>query len=483
VGFFANPASDAPKVLPGPTALQGRRKWENPYLAAITSESMRAHASSLICCIGFVLCVAAYHPGLQTPDSLAIHREAQNLAFTDWHSPVMALLWAALDHVAPSPWGLFIFLLILYWGALYLLAGAASRIDQRIAPLMLVLGFMPFAINLAGTLLKDTLLAESWLMCSALAFGSETSRRRMSIGRKVAAWTFFQIGSWARPNAIFAAVPLGLYLLESGRAFGLWKRGLFAVFLMAEIWCGNWLITYPILHAEKTHLFSVLLTFDLGGISHYSGKNYFPGSWTPEESARIVSSCYTPEAWDTYAWIDCKFVVERLKQAGLWGSDSILLAWITAVVTEPLSYLHHRWAHFAHFMTFEDGLFFPGNTLEEVQQRVGGNPALRAMQYYVLGTRNRLPIFRPIFWFVLACICIALAPACSRPSRRFVTALNLSSLVYLLTFLFFGVASGVRYDYWAVLATSSTAIIVACELIAMTSRRQQTCSISPNSLS
>ena len=106
------------------------------------------------------------------------------------------------------------------------------------------------------------------------------------------------------------------------------------------------------------------------------------------------------------------------------------------------------------------------------------------LRAYVYGT-DRLWPFRVVFWLVLAGTCILAAPRCSAQSRRLVTALSLSSLIYLVTYFFVGVASNFRYAYWPVLATGVTSIIVACEAVAAGRRaarlKDRSNSITPSS--
>jgi hypothetical protein len=189
----------------------------------------------IVAALGFAVCMAAYDPGVLSPDSFVIYGQAKAFAFSDHHAPMMALLWALLDHIVPGPRGMLLFLLALYWGGLLMLSKAAARINPVVAPLMVVLGFMPFAINFAGTLWVDVLLATSWLMSAAIVFSASIRGQPMSIARSTAAWTLFLIGAWARPNALFAAVPLGLYLLRPRTAFGFPQRAMLSVLLAAGL--------------------------------------------------------------------------------------------------------------------------------------------------------------------------------------------------------------------------------------------------------
>jgi hypothetical protein len=135
------------------------------------------------------------------------------------------------------------------------------------------------------------------------------------------------------------------------------------------------------------------------------------------------------------------------------------------VTAEPVAYLRHRTAFFVHFMTSLDYVFHEGNDAEDVQQHLQGNVGFRVLRQYVLRA-DGLWMFRPGFWLVLAGICVLAARFCPQPSRRFVGALGLSSLVYLGTYFFVGVGANFRYAYWAVLATGAASVVLLCELAA-----------------
>jgi hypothetical protein len=142
--------------------------------------------SIAVCIFGFVFCFVAYYPGLLSPDSVAMLSRARGAAFSDWHSATMEALWAVLHRLVPGAAGMLALLLAFYWGALFLLTTAAMQIDRRVAPAMLVIGFMPFTINFAGTLWTDVLTATSWLMCAALVFSAEVAGKSPSMTRQVA---------------------------------------------------------------------------------------------------------------------------------------------------------------------------------------------------------------------------------------------------------------------------------------------------------
>jgi len=431
--------------------------------------------AALICAMGFCVCLLAYYPGTLSPDSISIYEQARNFSFIDWYSPVLALIWAPIQLLVPGPQGILFFLLTLYWGALLVFANAAATIDPRTALAMPLLGVMPFAINFAGTIWTDVLVGVSWLMCAALVFHSRIQGRRISAAGQAIVWSLFLCGSWARPNALFAAVPLGLYILEPPRAYSFAKRAVLAVVLLAGLWLGSQLIFYAVLSTKRTHPINSILLFDIAGISHFSGKNYFPSTWSDEENAKILSACYHPAEWDSYnPRGECSFVYRRMDDSGLWDSSGLWRPWLAAVGTEPLAYLRHRASHFVTFMTNSSTSFFHlGNSRAEASEHLQRSWGFRIASKYVFGAA-KFGIYRPVFWLVLGFVCVAAARLCSEESRRLVATLGLSSVIYLVTYFLFGVASDFRYAYWAILATDVAALVVACELTSRKGRLPQT---------
>jgi len=423
--------------------------------------------AALLCGVGYCVCLIAYYPGTLSPDSISMYEQAQNFSFIDWYSPMLPLIWALIQFLIPGPQGMLFFLLALYWGALFVFADAAAAIDPRAAFSIPLLGVMPFTVNFAGTIWTDVLVAVSWLMCAALVFYSQIHGKKPSAARQAIAWSLFLCGSWARPNALFAAVPLGLYLLEPRTGFSFAMRAVLSTVLLVGLWIGSQVIFYHILNVRKTYPINSILVFDLGGISHFSGKNYFPVAWSDEENAKILSTCYNAAEWNSYnPRGECSFVFQRMVDSGLWDSSGLWRSWFAAVDAAPMAYLHHRASHFLAFMT--DGsqyVFHQGNSRAEASQHLEQNFGFRIARNYVFGAA-RLGIFRPIFWLILGCLCLVSAPLCPPPSRRLVAALGLSSVVYLGTYFFVGVASDFRYAYWAILATGVATIVLACEFIA-----------------
>jgi hypothetical protein len=422
--------------------------------------------AALLCFTGFCTCFAAYYPGLLSPDSMAMYMQAHRLAFSDWYAPLLAMIWAGICFAVPGPEGMLFFLLAFYWGALFLLADAAITIERYAAFAMPILGVMPFAVNFAGTTWTDVLVAVIWLMCVAVVFHSRVYNRTMPAITQVVAWILFICGSWARANALFAAVPLGFYVLGPQQARSFLKRAALSATFIVGLWGGSQLVFYGVFKVQRSYPINSILVFDLAGITHFTGKNQFPMQWSEQETANIIS-CYDPTVWDPYnPRGECSFVFRKIVDGDLWESSALWRPWFVAVFSHPLSYLHHRSAYFFKFMTAKSSYFFhQGNTSFEISRHLQQNAAFAIVRDYVFFAA-RLGIFRPIFWLALGCLLLPAAQLCPEPSRSLVKTLALSSIVYLGTYFFVGVASDFRYAYWGILASSVAALVLACELSA-----------------
>jgi hypothetical protein len=422
--------------------------------------------AALLCFTGFCTCFVAYYPGLLSPDSLDMYMQAHQLAFGDWYAPLLALIWAGIHVAVPGPEGMLFFLLAFYWGALFLLADATIAIDRYAVFAMPLLGVMPFTVNFAGTIWTDVLLAVIWLMCVAAVFHSRVYNKTMPALTRVVAWSLFICGSWARANALFAAVPLGFYLLGPQQARSFLKRAALSATLILGLWSSSQFVFYDVFKVHRAYPITSILVFDLAGVTHFTGKNQFPLQWSEQETASIIS-CYDPTWWDPYnPRGECSFVFRKIVDSGLWESSALWRPWFAAVLTNPWSYLRHRSAYFFKFMTAKSSYFFhEGNTSFEISRHLQQNIAFAIVRDYVFSAAS-LGIFRPIFWLALGWLLLPAVPLCREPCRSLVKTLALSSVVYLGTYFFVGVASDFRYAYWGILASSVAALVLACELSA-----------------
>jgi hypothetical protein len=310
---------------------------------------------------------------------------------------------------------------------------------------------------------RDVLFAALWLLAAAFVyvFADRGTLVRAVVATLALGLTGF--GVLLRPNAIAAAPLLAAYALwPTGLR---WKRtALMYLPTLAAGYVLIHLVYYAVLQVERQHPLHSLFVFDLGGITHFTGENQFPVSWSTEETALLTSRCYNPDRWDSYWTIDpCRFVMQRLERPDdiIFGTRRLTEAWMRAITGHPLAYLRHRFTYFWTFLTDPNTLtleLYDAN--DAAKTPLAGKAAFKTM----LALHDRLKstfLFRPWFWLVLAGASFVLEiSARGTPSGAFSLGVAGSGILYVLAFLPLGVAADFRYAYWCVLASLVSA--VAC---------------------
>ena len=410
---------------------------------------------------GFALTMAAFYPGYMTIDAEWVYKAIKG-DLGDWQSPVMSVLWGWIDPIAPGSMSMFLLMALLYWGGFGLIAFTVAR-SQPVARHChrCCWHFTPPAFFFAGLIWRDILFADLWLFAAALAYATAARSAASRWPAQTVAMILVAVGVLLRPNAIVAAPLLAAYVAWPS-AFH-WKR--VAVVLIPGIVAGYALIHvtyYTVLNAERLNPLHSVFVFDLGGVSYYSGANRFPVTFTPEQTAMLFSdTCYNPDRWDYYWHIaPCDFVMRRLerKDDKVFGTPRLVEAWRNAVLSDPIAYLKHR-ATFMRTFLSRDVLLIPVLDLNEPSRQVHVNNPLFMAMIAVQAALQPTWLLSLGFWLAIAiAVCAFAWPIRATASGAFALGATGSSVVYVLSFLPFGVAADFRYGYWCVLASLTGAV-------------------------
>jgi hypothetical protein len=268
-------------------------------------------------------------------------------------------------------------------------------------------------------------------------------------------------GFLLRPNALFAAPILAAYViwperLDLRRAAILYVPAAFALALLMPI------VYYGLLDARHENPLHAIFVFDLGGITHFTGENQFPVTWTTEQAALVTDGCYQPTDWDIYWTRDpCRFVMKRLEDEKIFGTSTLTQAWLRALVAHPLAYLEHRSAVMANFLAGRNLTMWTTDIAHPDRVLFADNPWFMGLE----ALHDRLaptPLFRAGAWLLLCMLWCCLAwRRRATASGAFVLGCCGSAVVYLATFFPTGVAADFRYALWAVMAGLAATVMMA----------------------
>ncbi len=417
------------------------------------SSSAVRYAIAGVVAVGFALTVIAFYPGYLTRDAFYVYENVQEWNFGDWQSPLMAMIWGLVDPIAPGTASLFLLTAALYWLAFGLIA---VKLAQRLPWLGIATPFLalvPPAFMMLAMIWRDVLFAVVWLLAAAIVYAGAARESTWRWAAQAVAIVLVALGILLRPNAIIAAPVLLAYAFWPLR-FDLKRAAILYLPALAGGYALVQITYYDVIGAVREYPERSLMVFDLGGITHFSGRNQFPVAWTADETALLISKCYDPERWDVY-WtiLPCPFVMRRLEAEGLFkGSPELVRAWLHAIATHPLAYLQHR-ATFTWRFLAGANLTLAEHRLEDHHNApLMNDPTFKLVLAWHAALKTSI-LFRSGFWLLLTAAACALAwPARATSSGAFAIAATGSAVVYVLSFSALGVAAEFRYGYWCVLA-------------------------------
>jgi hypothetical protein len=411
---------------------------------------------------GYGLTLAIFYPGVMTYDAKFVYQDIASGVLGDWQSPVMTVLWRAIDPIAPGSASMFLLIATAYWLGFGLLTFALARRSSRFALMLPLLALLPPAFVFVGIIWRDVLFATTWLLAAAIAYAFAQRGARLRVPAQALAFVSCGFGVLLRPNALVAAPLLAAYILWPTQ-MSFKRTAILFVPAVAGFFALVQVLYYGGLGATRQHPLQSIMVFDLGGISHFAGQNAFPATWSESETTQLLNGCYQPTQWDIYWRIEpCDFVMRKLeREQKLFGTPVITEAWARAVVRHPLAYLRHRAAFMWNFLTGSNLTMWVAD-VEHPSETVFPDRRAFAALVALHDWLKPTPLFRTGSWLL---VCIA---ACGLGWRRretpegaFAVGACGSATLYLLSYFAVGVASDFRYGYWAVIAGIAGGVVVA----------------------
>lgn len=416
---------------------------------------------SALTAAAFGLTLVVFYPGVMSEDARYVYEDIAKGFLGDWQSPVMTVLWSIIDPIAPGTGSMFLLTIAIYWLAFGLLAFKMAQRSLRLALALLLLALSPPAFVFLSMVWRDVLFASTWLLAAALCFAFGDREDRPPTFIQVIALALLAFGVLLRPNALLAAPMLGVYIAWPAQ-FSLKRAAIVFVPVGLGLLALLYFVYYVALGAQRQHIVQTIMVFDLGGISHFAKENQFPVPWTASETTLLTTRCYHPTDWTTY-WNHgpCFFVMRRLEQEKLFGSPTIVEAWIRAIVSHPGAYLQHRATFMWNFLSAENSTLWTGDAEDASKAVFAGNPAVAALRTMHDALRST-PLFLPGSW-LLGCMAVTALAWRRRKtaSGAFAVGVCGTATIYVLSFFAVGVSADFRYVYWAVLASIAGSLVLA----------------------
>ncbi|MCG7297754.1 glycosyltransferase family 39 protein [Brevibacterium sp. ACRRH] len=460
--------------------------------------SLSKHNKVLLWDVGLLLlCLAiatvtflGFYPGRAEHD---ISEQAKQMLgmknLSDWHPPIVAILWRGLYAVTGKLGSLLAFQLGIYFLAVFLLAVFAHRIlKSKWASLaMIAISVSPWAYSQLNTLWKDTIMAAALLLatgCLALL----VPKKKKTYWFVLPAVALLIFATLVRKNAFVAVVPMCVFLAwrlvpgirwrverisrqKLNRKIRVRKSvlaTLICVVAIASVTSAALCVDAGIARHWKVQPMHQVYQVILDDVMFSVPESELNGSAVPQELKDKINEarpkCYEKgEPYDAY-WNCYGKGIGGGAYSPIANRDELKHLWLNHVITHPMRYLEYRWSVYKFYLTTSQLEYNP-NRLFGTAKKVGfvkGNKRFESIVFSYIhewAKKDIAFVFKPWFW-LLAGALVSICAWWSGRSRAF--ALMLTGSAFLYVFAYFPVvpANHFRYTYWPALAVSVAFIAV-----------------------
>lgn len=374
-----------------------------------------------------------FTPGIISPDYMDQWQQVLRDKYNSWHPPIMAWTWHWLYHnIWLNMAVMHLFYLLLFWSGAYVMGLTLKPVSVWLGFGCIGLWFTPPVMEMTATSWKDTGMAYSWFLASALMLHYSWGRKQPGVIALLVIGAMLFYGTAVRYDAVAGLLPLCYWLTVCIRG-------------RQDRWRTNTLITIAIFCGlvAASLAFNKAATGDLVR-THRDTKQ-----------TNILDHLMVVELWKV---AKPPYV---LKDSNITPAE----AFMNMLMQQPGDYLGYRWEKFAGFLNIENLKSCTENTLDI---SVSDSSSLRALSIHYLRSMDRTLWFNGLMWLVMvtgACVFSLLLYRRYREEVLPALVMNLSGWLYFLSHYFTAYGCSFRYIYWPVLACAYSLLIVTAVII------------------
>ncbi|HTL31582.1 MAG TPA: hypothetical protein VL326_00580 [Kofleriaceae bacterium] len=428
--------------------------------------SWRVHAERLftervILLVGWLLFMVYAYPGYMSADSIWQLAQARNIEpMSDWHPPMMALIWRFLDWFIAGPVLMLVLQSVLFLVGLYaLLSRVMSGRAAAITAVVLLL--LPGNIIVMAVIWKDSLMAG----CIASAIPALLSKKR---GWRITGYVLLWVATAVRYNAMAPILPLVVVLFDWDKAWPWFKRwpaavGIWLAITIAAI-VANGLITkkqdhpWPIGAASTEVAGTIRWADDLDADALVRETPDAPWAVTTGLHAHLEHYYRPANSYKQVFEGDGRiFDYPKTDQQ----RDAIGALWRKVVREHFGAFLHHRWAVFNTCLDSRVTvwrLFADSEASARIVKSDATHSAIQEAWSDALIAIVKKKFFRPRLYFYLTLILI-----CFTRRNRLAFAVLASGIAHELGLFALAPAVDYRYSHWMILTALLGAILIFVE--------------------
>lgn len=455
-----------------------------PVLSRIRGPWWDAVLALVTAAIGAYL-VHAFYPGRANNDIVNQAQQALGeIPYSDWHPPVVAALWEWLIGLTGEIGSLLVVQLVLmslgsFGLGLLVHHRLASRLGSFLAVLLPV---FPWSLSQLNIMWKDVQMATAFLLAVVLVFLVRLRPRALWV-LLVPAAVLLVYGTLARKNAVFALVPIAVYLgwmawsalaarrerLRTTR-IRFWGSAVSALVVLGVLGGATLATDSAIVRAKDVQPTGQISQIMLDDVMFSVPESELNASAAPQELKDHINTARAEcidqgEIWDAY-W-NCYGRGETGEYySPIAFQDELQDLWFGHVLSHPVRYAEYRAAVFSQFF-FSSALEYWELGWDADASRVelgdGSRNAEFVIRAYVLefALKTFPMLFKPWFWFLAGGLLLVGARRL-RVFRAEVVVLSTSAMFYITGYFPIAPANHFRYTYWPALAVTAAALLWWC---------------------
>lgn len=444
---------------------------------------------------GFLLHFAIMYPGFMTYDAVNQILEARAGVFSDWHPPLMALIWRLLEHLMPGPaLMLFLQLGLIWLGAFLVFHAFFQACCGKIAAILLcTLVFLPPMFGVSGAILKDMLMWGALLAAFGVAghIKSTTNQELWLTGVLcISTLLLLWLAILLRHNAIFATIPLLGFaffrLFPKDSLWGLIRAIIPAAIIAALLFAASGAINKQ-LADRHTQPWVANAAFDIVGIlKRMEDKTaqqalfvQLAKSLNSSGTVEPVLQAYTPMYWrevfrskpPTLLLPENSIgpVIHGFESFSAEQLSALHQLWTQSIMAEPLLWLRHRfavskyvlgWVSESNWSPVIMGKDFPLDLAEAYGSVQVSSPLQDRLEEGLNGLINDW-FFQPWPYFLVSIIVMAVMFFRPITANIEITCLISSGLLHEIGLLLAAPSPDFRYSHYMVFCTLLALLMLA----------------------
>ncbi|MFI6685773.1 GtrA family protein [Streptomyces sp. NPDC050485] len=414
-----------------------------------------------------------FHPGYLSADSAdQLQQALRDRPVTDWHPPVLALLWRILIDTTGAISAMAALQTAVLWASLWVLARLVWKKtgSRGFSLAVLAVGLAPQILTFTGVVWKDVHMAYALLAAFAVAL----TARELPADRTRTRWALLVLGvlflAYAvlvRKNGFPAVIPVFVLLVlavwrSPGRRRWLIATGvLLAVTAVGSVGVSE--ATSPVATRQYAQiplddLTHVLTPDQVRAAAEQAGAS-------ADFRDRLVTTTVECQKRNIPADVyfncyprDLSLGVTELGR----NADVLVRMWTQQMPKHWQGYVEYRGRVFAKLLFQGNLAFYDGSVtkLDALKDAPVNEPLKFTLQSYVTGFARDLPmLFEGWFWLAVSLV-FALRRRWAGPYSRELRLLGASSVLYILAYLPTAPQSNFRYVYWPALAGTIGLVLV-----------------------